>query len=143
MEISYKDKPIVRCMSKKQPVCWINTGKIPFDESNLQIGKNEIDEAEERLMRFAPLIKKYFPETEKNQGLIESELEQVSTMQKYLEERYNIVIPGKLYLKKDSHLAVAGSVKARGGIYEILKHTEDLALEHNLLSKEDKFETKR
>jgi D-serine dehydratase len=43
----------------------------------------------------------------------------------------------------DSHLPIAGSVKARGGIYEILKHTEDLALEKGLIKKDDSYEKLR
>ena len=40
----------------------------------------------------------------------------------------------------DSDLAVAGSVKARGGIYEILKHSENLALSKGMLKEGESYE---
>lgn len=61
-------------------------------------------------------------------------------MQKALEEACHCQIPGRLLLKKDSHLAIAGSIKARGGIYEVLKHAEDLALEKHKITTTDSYE---
>ncbi len=60
-------------------------------------------------------------------------------MQERLNEKYGAGLPGRLLLKQDSHLAIAGSVKARGGIYEVLKHTEDLAIEHGILKEGDDY----
>ena len=89
----------------------------------------DVQDAAARLLRFAPLIKLLFPETAEAGGLIESPLSEIPAMAKHFP-----ALQGRLFLKRDSDLAVAGSVKARGGVYEVLKHTEDLALEAGILT---------
>ena len=135
------NNPLIRDMVDKKEVVWINPKEVNYSEyeKKLPINDEELKEAEERLKRFAPFIKKVFPETEETNGIIESPLEEISNMQKELEKKYNIEIPGKLYLKMDSHLPVAGSIKARGGVYEVLKHAEELAIEAGLLKLEDDY----
>ena len=98
-----------------------------------------IDDAAARLARFAPFIRRRFPETEPTGGPIESPLEDIPRMQQALEREYHCTIPGRLMLKMDSHLAIAASVKARGGIYEVLKHAEDLAVAAGKLALTDDY----
>ena len=131
----------VRKITGMEELVWINPKEMDYSEyeKNLPVSDEELKDAEERLARFAPFIKKVFPETAETNGIIESPLEPIFSMQKELEKIYETEIPGKLYLKMDSHLPVAGSVKARGGVYEVLKHAEELAMEAGMLSVTDDY----
>ena len=127
-----------------QEQCWINPYQLPFSYTDalcqLIVSDKDIAEAEQRLARFAPFIQKCFPETAPNGGLIESPLREIPEMQSALSAAYETTIPGKLFLKMDSHLAIAGSVKARGGIYEVLKHAETLCIAQGLICETDNYE---
>ena len=104
------------------PQLWLNPNKLPAAQAleKLPFSLKDIEEADARLRRFAPLIEKLFPETEEAGGVIESPLAEL----KRLREARGV--KGRLFLKQDSELPIAGSVKARGGIYEVLLHTERL-----------------
>ena len=136
----YRNETVEKIAGKKEFV-WINPNEIDYleYEKELPISDEELKAAEERLVRFAPFIKKVFPETAGTNGIIESPLEPIFNMQKELKEKYQVDIPGKLYLKMDSHLPVAGSIKARGGVYEVLKHAEELAMEAGMISIDDDY----
>jgi len=120
---------------------WMNEKLFSAEEAlaGVSLGKADIEDAKKRLERFAPFIMKVFPETAPQNGLIESPLVKISNMQTVLAEKHGMKMSGQLYLKQDSHLAIAGSVKARGGIYEVLKHAEELALENGILKESDDY----
>ena len=133
--------PNLKNVSEMKEVFWLNPKITSYEEakSTINIDLSAIDDAEIRLKKFAPLIEKVFPETAKSHGIIESPLKEISNMKNKLTEVNKIQISGKLLLKMDSHLAIAGSVKARGGIYEVLKYAETLALKHGILNEDDDY----
>jgi D-serine dehydratase len=132
-------QPILTKIMQTEEVFWINDHLLPFSvaQEKLPYSLQEVNEAEQRWKRFAPLLAELFPET-KN-GIIESPLIHIPRMKFALENRLNQPIIGDLYVKCDSHLPIAGSVKARGGIYEILKYAEQLAFEHQLITNNDNY----
>ena len=139
MDKKIMELPVVKKIAEARELAWVNPKLKPFADVSLEVAMADIEDAEKRLARFAPFIVKCFPETADRGGLIESALTPVPKMQAYVNRVYGSALPGRLLLKQDSHLAIAGSVKARGGIYEVLKHTEDLALEAGLITMEDDY----
>src|SRR5690606_15241125 len=98
-----------------------------------------VRDASERLRRFAPYIASVFPQTREASGIIESPLQVATATQAAMAARYGQDLPGQLWLKADSELPISGSIKARGGIHEVLKHAEDLALEAGLITLTDDY----
>lgn len=121
-----------------EPCAWANPFWLPFEATRgvceLVVSDEDIADAAARLQRFAPFFERVFPETRATAGLIESPLRPVPAMQRALGQAGGHQICGRLFLKMDSHLAVAGSVKARGGIYEVLKFAEGIALDAGLIT---------
>ncbi|KFI52501.1 D-serine ammonia-lyase [Bifidobacterium biavatii] len=127
--------PQLRDLIDLKPTAWFNDRLAPTAAALPDVGLTvaDVDDAAARLKRFAPLIAELFPETKPTAGTIESPLAAVPDMQRALGERHDQQLPGQLWVKLDSELPVSGSIKARGGIYEVLKHAEDLAVEAGLL----------
>lgn len=136
-----KQFPLLTQLIDLKEVCWFNPNVTPLEEGLPYVGLDaeDIDAASQRLNRFAPYIMKAFPETAGNNGIIESPVVDIPNMKGCLETQYKTPISGRLMLKKDSHLPISGSIKARGGIYEVLTHAEKLAMEAGLLSEGDDY----
>lgn len=131
-----KNNDIIRRMANYEEISWFNPevdggAALPFSI-------DDINDAEARLARFAPYIKAAFPETEATDGIIESDLVEIPEMKKRLVKMTGD-FEGRLFLKRDSNLAVSGSIKARGGIYEVLKFAEEIAVKEGILSMNDDY----
>ena len=127
--------PLLTSVLNADEVFWINPRLTSVRKRRIasDLSLADIRDAEARLERFAPYLARVFPETEKTGGIIESEVKRIASMQDRLTAGEGLCLPGALYLKCDAHLPIAGSVKARGGIYEVLKVAEDVARKNGLL----------
>jgi D-serine dehydratase len=116
-------------LTQRRPVFWTNRASRPANESlaELPISLTDVLRAERRLAWFAPLLAELFPEVRPQRGEIESQLIPVPAFQ----ARCGASV-GRWFAKADHQLPIAGSIKARGGIYEVLLHAENLARRERL-----------
>ncbi|WP_423200535.1 MULTISPECIES: D-serine ammonia-lyase [unclassified Cupriavidus] len=133
--------PLIEPLIALEEAAWFNPAVRPVAEALPDVGLTQADvaDASARLARFAPYLARVFPQTAPTGGIIESPVRAVPRLQAALAARYGNALPGQLWLKLDSHLPISGSIKARGGIYEVLKHAEDLALAAGWLTPEDDY----
>ena len=123
--LSQDEQETIRSSS---PLLWLNKNYQNPASSPIKPDIQEPYAAESRLLRFAPVLATLFPELESSGGLIESSLVRTER----LNQKVN-PIGGKLFVKADHDLPIAGSIKARGGIHEVLCFAESVALNDGLL----------
>lgn len=121
------DNELIAKLKSDKEFLWINPN---FNKRAIygEVSSKEINEANNLLLKFAPFLKSVFKELESTDGIIESPLLNLN--------KFGIK---NLYLKEDNLLPIAGSVKARGGIFEILKYAETLAANANLIDVEKDY----
>ncbi len=133
--LNIKETPLIHALQSLEEVIWFNPHYNKTERAIDGLTLLDIKEAQARLNRFAPFFQTVFPDTIKTKGIIESELINISSFSK----AYFSNLTGAVYLKGDHALPVAGSIKARGGIYEVIKHAETLAINAGLLSLHDDY----
>ena len=133
--------PLLEELIALKETTWFNPSTTSLAEGLPYVGltTEDVQDAHARLDRFAPYLAEAFPETAATGGIIESELVAIPVMKARLEKTFSQPISGDLLLKKDSHLPISGSIKARGGIYEVLTHAEKLAIGAGLLKTSDDY----
>lgn len=134
-----KESPILKEIIDLKPVAWLNPNKKKKSEMpSFPIKREDMETAEKLWDRFAPFFVKAFPETSETNGILESSLKEIQDM-KMLLNQDSPKIQGRFFLKCDNSLPIAGSIKARGGFFEVLHYAEELALNANLLKVEDDY----
>lgn len=130
------DIELINRLKERQPLLWQNPALAPARNAldsvaeHHAIGRTDIETADALLRRWGPALIRLFPELAVSNGVIESPLIELTDAGPVA----GITIPGRALIKADHALPVAGSIKARGGIYEVLAHAENLAVEHGLIA---------
>jgi len=127
--------PLLEDLQALRETCWRNPGLLPAAAglAACHLTMADVEDAAARLHRFAPFFASAFPETAPAGGLIESPVQPIPAMAQQLGIRH------PLWVKLDSHLPVSGSIKARGGVYEVLKTAEEIALREGILHPGDDY----
>ena len=134
-----KDRRLLAALQARQPLLWTNPRRLAAGPALAHVaerhalGRDDIVAADRLLRNWAPALQRLFPELAAGDGLIESALYELADVTAVT----GAAAPGRALIKADHALPVAGSIKARGGIYEVLAHAQDLARRGGLLAGSD------
>ena len=124
------DIDLTQRLQAREPLLWLNPARAPVRRALAEvaathvIGLADIEAADALLRRWGPALVRLFPELAASGGVIESPLIELPDAHPVT----GVEIKGRSLIKADHALPVAGSIKARGGIYEVLAHAEQLAV---------------
>ena len=137
--MNYNEK-VLEDLKNERETIWLNDSLESVAPFSDMAGKRfvHVKAAQTRLMRFMPYIEKVFPETAKRKGIIESDIYGIPEVEEWFRKR-GVPEFGRIILKDDAHLPISGSVKARGGIYEVLKLAEGIAMKEGTLKNTDDY----
>ncbi len=126
-------KELLQKLQEREPVFWLNPKADILKKEYFSIKEEQLDAAEARLKRFRRFINVMFDETNDRGGIIESDVIRIPHFTSYMNKSYGPLNSDNVLMKDDAHLAISGSIKARGGIYAVLKLAEDLAVDNGLI----------
>jgi D-serine dehydratase len=130
---SLHDPTLRHRLGRSEPLLWLNPALAPAAEvlAGQDLAWREVQAATAAFSRWPPLLQRLFPGSAETG--IESPLEPLPDAAAVLDHA-----PwGGVWLKRDDALPVAGSIKARGGFFEVLRFAEDLAGRHGLGGDDD------
>jgi D-serine dehydratase len=117
--------PVPEAVRAGIPTVWRNPMARPASEvlPTLRLQWSDLQAAQARWRRFAPLLAHLFPELKASGGEVDSPL---------LEPKGSFARAvlggvGRLLIKADHDLPVTGCIKARGGVHEVLWYAERIA----------------
>jgi len=129
-------------LTSQLPVFWINPrlkDTTVYTTHFPSLSLEAVHTAKALMVRFEPLLQTLFPELKATQH-IASSTTTIETFQKSIVTFVGGSVPGKWMIKNDYELPISGSIKARGGMYALLKYAEDLATEAGLINHNASYE---
>ncbi len=141
MSKSMKTAVVLEKIRKREPFFWINENYLPAVDAlpAMEYGLEDIVEAENILKAYAPVFRILFPELEQSEGIIESPLTRIPQMAEKFKSFSGFSPSFELLLKADHALPVSGSIKARGGIFAVLKIVDAIAEKEGFFNEDRSF----
>src|SRR5690625_2122121 len=101
VERKAEESKTLQQLKNEEEIFWLNPRLKEADEANNEADYafTDIQDAEDRLRRFAPFIEMVYPETKERHGILESDITAIPKMQDWLGEVYETELPGNFLIK--------------------------------------------